>query len=471
MSGHTVVIDVGKTLAKASLWNPAGQIVARASRANARVAGPDYLALDAQGIEQWLAEVLAQFASKALVSHIIPVAHGAGMALVREPFVLLRPMDYEQPIPADVRARYLPERDAFADSGSPALPDGLNLGAQLFWLQQLYPDALSQGTQLLTWAQYWAWRLCGVTATEVTSLGCHTDLWNPRRGEPSDLARRQGWAEALAPRRHAAQVLGNVSPEWVLRAQLPSSVAVHCGLHDSNAALVACRGFEAFAQADFTVLSTGTWFIAMRSADASAAPASLPENRDCLLNVDVHGRPVPSARFMGGREIEQLLGVDTPALDAAEVQDALIDAVPQLLAQGTCIGPTLAAGCGPYPQARGGWHRRPENLLHRVAAVALYAALMTDASLDLIGTRDKLLVEGRFAGVQLFVRALATLRPDTAVYVVPEGLDVSFGALRLVDPSLEPAGTPQRVQPLAQDLMALRATWRNEAAAAMEAAA
>ena len=30
--------------------------------------------------------------------------------------------------------------------------------------------------------QYWAYRLTGVLANEVTSLGCHTDLWNYRAG-------------------------------------------------------------------------------------------------------------------------------------------------------------------------------------------------------------------------------------------------------------------------------------------------
>jgi hypothetical protein len=30
---------------------------------------------------------------------------------------------------------------------------------------------------------------------------------------------------------------------------------------------------------------------------------SLPEARDCLINVDVSGTPIPSSRFMGGREV------------------------------------------------------------------------------------------------------------------------------------------------------------------------
>jgi sugar (pentulose or hexulose) kinase len=468
--GHTVVIDVGKSMAKASLWSGDGRCVARVSRANARASGPDYLVLDALGIEEWLAQELARFAAHAPIARIIPVAHGAAMAVVREPLVLLRPMDYEQSIPVAVRARYERERDSFADTGSPLLPDGLNLGAQLFWLEELYPDVLSQGSQILTWPQYWSWRFSGVASTEVTSLGCHTDLWCPQRGEPSILAKRRGWAAALAPLRRADATLGHVTAEWMLRAHLPAHATVHCGLHDSNAALVACRGFDGFAQGDFTVLSTGTWFISMRSAPQSAAFAPLPENRDCLLNVDVDGIPVPSSRFMGGREIETLLGADAPALDLPDQQASMLAAVPLLLSQGIRITPTQVTGCGPYPHAKGGWNRRPENPVQRAAAVALYAALMADASLELIGARGQLLVEGRFAGAEVFVRALAALRPDLDVFAVPEGLDVSFGALRTLDSSLKPTGLPKHVEPLAEDLRALRTAWRDEAAAARVAA-
>ena len=96
---------------------------------------------------------------------------------------------------------------------------------------------------------------------------------------------------------------------------------------------------------------------------------------------------------------------------------------------------------------------------------------MVDASLELIGARDHLLIEGRFAGAQVFVRALATLRPDLAVHVVRDGLDASFGALRAIDASLQPSMPLQRVEPLVHDLQALRASWRKEAAAAMEVAA
>src|SRR5262249_36264183 len=151
-------------------------------------------------------------------------------------------------------------------TGSPCLPAGLNLGAQLYWLDGLDPDRTRAG-RIVTWPQFWSWRLSGVASTEISSLGTHTDLWCPASACASPLAKRQGWAERLAPLRHASAVQGPVTPEWRDRCGLPASCAVLCGVHDSNAALLAARLYDEMQ--DVTVLSTGTWFVAMRSSRAA----------------------------------------------------------------------------------------------------------------------------------------------------------------------------------------------------------
>lgn len=463
MRGYAVVVDVGKTLSKASLWSPDGVLVERRTRPNERAAGPGYAALDAAGIEGFLAESLAAFAKLAPVEAIVPVAHGAAVAVLRNGRLAVPPVDYENPVPAAERAKYDAERDPFARTGSPALPDGLNLGAQLHLLDSLDPAILAPGATVLPWAQYWAWRLCGVAASEPTSLGCHSDLWCPASAQPSELATRRGWAARLAPVRRAGDVLGALTPEWVARTGLSRAVRVHCGLHDSNAALLAARGFREIRDAEATVLSTGTWFVAMRTPATPVDLTSLPERRDCLVNVDAYGRPVPSARFMGGREIETLTGIDTRRIDIAPDQPKLVAALPQALRDGARVLPTFAAGCGPFPHARGRWERMPVDEAPRRAAVSLYAALVADVSLDLIGTRERIVVEGRFAEAQVFVRALATLRPDTAIYVANAQNDVSYGALRLIDPELAPAGELVRVAPLDVPLDAVRREWRADA--------
>jgi len=105
----------------------------------------------------------------------------------------------------------------------------------------------------------------------------------------------------------------------------------------------------------------------------------------------------------------------------------------------------------------------PADEASRRAAVSLYAALLADVSLDLIGSRERILIEGRFAEAQVFVRALAALRPDSSVYVAHVQNDVSYGALRLLDPALAPMSSLQRVLPLDVALDDYREEWRAEA--------
>lgn len=461
----TVVLDVGKTHAKLTLWTAEGSLIERRSRANPALVSGVYRALDAAGIEMWAAEVLADFASLGHVGTIIPVGHGAAAALIRSGQLACAPLDYEQPIPTPTRGRYDAIRDQFSQTGSPSLPNGLNLGAQLFFLEELMPSLGQADVTILLWPQYWAWILCGTAASEVTSLGCHTDLWCPTRSRPSLMSIARGWAQRFAPLRRAGEVLGTLRPEWVARTGLPADTQVLCGLHDSNAALLAARGFPQIAHHEATVVSTGTWFVAMRSPNniVHADAAIVPENRDCLINVDVDGKVIPSARFMGGRELELLSQSWTERLDCPD-QQRMLDAVAEVVSEGSMALPTLTPGCGPYPHARHRWYREPKHSDTHRAAAGLYAALAMDAALTLIGASNVILIEGRFAEAEVFVRALATLRPDDALYVSHAHNGVPYGALRLLNPQLPGPAALRHVDPLSIDLTSYADHWRSAAA-------
>lgn len=455
--GVTIVIDLGKTLSKVSLWSANGQMLDRQTRPNGPAIVDGLKRLDVDGIGAWLVSALARYAGHP-VERIVPVGHGAGIVALKQDRIALPPLDYEQPVPDAVLSEYRAVRDPFALTGSPALPAGLNFGSQIWWLHQMHPAEMA-GATLLPWAQYWAWFLTGLAVSEVTSLGCHSDLWSPQAGDFAPMARRLGWAERFAPLARAGDVVGPITDAIATATGLPRTTQVLAGLHDSNAAFMAARGFAEIADNEATVLSTGTWFIAMRLPAQPIDTASLPEARDCLVNVDIAGRAVPSARFMGGREIETLIGIDTRRVDIKPDQAALLAAVPEALQIQRMILPTLAPGCGPWPDGAFGWVNEPEDWYSRRAVACLYAALVADTALDLIGASDRLLVEGRFAEAEVFVRALAALRPDTAVYTANAHNDVSFGALRLIDPALKPQGELARVEPLEGDLAAYRAAW------------
>jgi len=459
----TVVLDVGKTLAKAGLWGSNGTLIERRCRPNARPDAGGYLALDAAGIEQWLATTLRDFARMERVGHIIPVAHGAAAALVREGNLHAPPLDYEHPIPAAIHREYDEQREPFLLTGSPSLPAGLNLGAQLHFLERAHPGIWKGEPTVLPWPQYWSWRLSGCAVSEVTSLGCHTDLWYPVAAGYSRIARDRGWAPRFAPLRRADAVLGPISAEWIERCGLPADAKVLCGLHDSNAALIAARAAAGAAQGDTTVLATGTWFVAMRTSSRTRFTEleNLPADRDCLVNVDWKGEPVPSARFMGGREIEILLG-SVARLESSNDDTAQVAAAHAVIASGAMILPTFAPGAGPYRHCSGRWVSMPDDVPLRSAAVCLYAALLADTALDLIGAKDHLIVEGRFAASTLFVAALAALRPGMAVHAASSGIDVSLGALTLLQPTLPSRGALARVRPLPLRLNEYRERWRQD---------
>jgi sugar (pentulose or hexulose) kinase len=455
--GFAIVVDLGKTLSKVSLWSRDGRMLDRQARPNAVVSVNGTRRLDVAGIADFVEVVLASHVAHP-VEYIVPVGHGAAVAALQDNALAFAPLDYEQPIPPEVLKAYRQLRVPFAQTGSPALPDGLNFGAQLFWLDQIYPAAMA-GATLLPWAQYWAWHLSGTAVSEVTSLGCHSDLWCPESANYSPLAKHRGWAERFAPLVGAGDVVGTLRPDLAARTGLSPAVKVLAGLHDSNAALLAARGFAQIADHEATVLSTGTWFIAMRLAQGAVDTAALPEARDCLVNVDVYGQPVPSARFMGGREIENVIGIDTRRVDIKPDQAALLGAVAQVIADGAMLLPTLAPGCGPFPDSVGRWIAEPADWHAKRAAMCLYAALIADTALDLIGSSGRLLVEGRFAEAEVFVRALAALRHRTQVYTANAHNDVAFGALRLIDPALKPQGELVSVSPLETDLGKYKQRW------------
>jgi sugar (pentulose or hexulose) kinase len=411
------IVDIGKTRSKLSLWSLAGAPLRQADHAN-RSSPQSPRQLDVAGIDAWLRATLAAAAAVYEVRAIVPVGHGAAAVLMRGDEVVAA-LDYEQSVPADVAAGYGPLRDPFAATLSPRLPDGLNLGVQMLWLERLYPDVWPAGGSMLLWPQYWAWRLSGERAAERTSLGCHSDLWRPREDRFSDLALRRGWAGRLGALRRADEVLGPVRSALAAELGLPANCEVRCGLHDSNAALHAARGLAQLASAPFAVVSTGTWFVTM--AAGGAGPTAYDPSEDMLGNVDVAGQPVPTARFMGGRDYETWMG---DALGAAPDPDRLVEA-----------------------STLDDWPRAPPVL--RATRAALELARKTDRTLALVAAEGPVLLEGRFAEDRAFAAALAALRPGQPVYRSRLAEGVALGALRLAAPWMGMAGQLERMSPAA----------------------
>ena len=416
------VLDVGKTNVKLVVVDAAtrDEIWVRTVPNTIRRDGP-YPHADVAMIEAFLVDALADATAAIGIDAVSITTHGATGALIGPDGLVLPVLDYEHDGPDALDADYARVRPPFVESFSPRLPGGLNLGAQLFWQARRFPEAFARATCFVTYPQYWAWRLTGVAATEPTSLGCHTDLWVPGERRFSSLVERMVWGGLMAPVRSAFDILGTVRPDLADRVGLGRAVPVACGLHDSNASLLP---YIQGSPEPRTILSTGTWIIAFA---VGGALDRLDAGRDMLANVDAYGRPVPAARFMGGREFDHLIG--GPAVEPDP------DTLASILERDIMALPNFAPGSGPFPQAVGAWSYDPDGLTpaERTAVASLYAALMTATCLDRLAADGPIFVEGPFARNGLYGAALTRLT-GRAVHPSTHRTGTSGGAARLFTP-------------------------------------
>ena len=446
------VSDIGKTNAKLVLIDTeTGAALASLSLPNRVVAAGPYPHADTEALWRFILDGLRNLAAEHGFDAISITTHGATAALVDEDRLVLPVLDYEHDGPEAMRDAYEAMRPPFADSLTPRLPNGLNLGAQLFWQQLEFEAEFTRARHILTYAQYWAWRLTGIAASEVTSLGCHTDLWSHPDADISSLVVQMNWRDKFPPLRPAHDVLGPLRREFCEAIGLAGPVPVACGIHDSNASLLPHLARE---QAPFSVVSAGTWTICMT---VGGDPSRLDSTRDSLGNVDAFGRTVPTARFMGGREFDLLAG--TPPVKAG---DADLETV---LARGIQVLPGLMPGVGPYPKAPGGW-TVDETLLtpgERHAAASLYLALVTETCLELCGLGHTIIVEGPLARNAIYCRALARW---TGVLVRPsaDATGTSLGAALLFGGG-SPIADEAPVTPFGPEIDAYRASWREKVSA------
>ena len=442
------VIDIGKTNAKVVLIDAETQ-QQRGVRSTPNTVRRDglYPHADVERLWGFITESLKVLHGEHGIEGVSITTHGATAALLAGSRLAMPVLDYEHEGPEETAEAYAKARPDFAESLSPRLPNGLNLGAQIFWQSRVHAPRFAEVTQILTYPQYWAWRLSGMLASEVTSLGCHTDLWAPGASAFSSLVVDQGWTKLFPAVRPAASVLGTITPEVAAATGLPAGTPVTCGIHDSNASLLPHLGAH---ETPFTILSTGTWVIAMT---VGGDTSGLDPARDSLANVDAFGRPVPTARFMGGREFDMLApGAVEP--DAADIDAVIVGDIQAL--------PSFMAGVGPFPDAVGRWTADAEALSagEQTAAVSLYLALVTQACLGLCGLGREIIIEGPLARNRLFAEALARLT-GVKVSVSGDATGTSLGASMLFGGAAG-SSTGMEVAPLQHDgFYAYAGRWRG----------
>jgi sugar (pentulose or hexulose) kinase len=298
----------------------------------------------------------------------------------------------------------------------------MRLAKQLLWQESAYPVEFARAKAYLTTAQFFALRLGGRAASEISQLAAQGHIWDLVRHQPSSLMRERGWDHLLPQRVPAGAVLGTVSEPVARRTGLARSTEILCGVHDSNANLFR---YKAAGMADASILSTGTWMIGFQR---DLAPDKLHATSAMVLNIDVDGENVPSTLIMTGREYD-LIRKENSAADAA-----VLAALPTLLARGTLALPSFVGDDGLFPGAA---HRGriigppPETPAEWQGLAVLYAAFSANRCLDALGSSKRIVIDGGFAANLPFARCIASLRPSQSVSVSQSRDGTALGAALL----------------------------------------
>lgn len=408
------VFDLGKTNSKLFVIAGDGAVIDEARTRPVWRDDGDIRVLDDAALFDWMKRELARAVEVHGVTRMMFSGHGCTFALVAGESLVHPIIDYEQEPPADIAERIDAMAPDFYETFSPPLPLGFNYGRHLLWLDARDPSLIGNTQAILPYPQFWTWKFSGRALSEVSYLGCHSHLWAPLKDDFSSLVDRRGWRPKMPAFAKAGDEVGHYP--LTLADGRTTEVAVHNGVHDSNSALYFYRslGFG-----DFTLISTGTWVIIFNPASPLER---LDPARDMLANVTVDHMPVATIRFMGGREYD--------VASDGWVKPVSIDALKAVIDRQAIALPSFAAG-GPMQGHDGRFVGPAIEGEERAAAALLYIALMTDLSLDLIGSQNALVIDGGLVKTGLYAPLLAALRPGQIVHTSsnPEGSALGAAAL------------------------------------------
>ena len=252
--------------------------------------------LNSNSIFEWALKKITFIGKKHNLDKFVCTAHGTSIALISyDDKELLACTDYEYKFDKLFNS-YKKIAPKFNESFSPFLENGLNIGQQIYYLYKKKHQLIKETKYILNYPQYIVWKLTSSFSSEISYVGCHTHLWDFKRNKLSSFVKKIKLEKKFPKIRKAWDTIGQ-------RKIGESNLKIINGIHDSNASYLYFKNSDI---KNFTLVSTGTWYIIFNQ---KTPLKNLNPSLDMLANIDVFGKPVPTMRFMGGREYDHLMGV------------------------------------------------------------------------------------------------------------------------------------------------------------------
>ena len=202
--------------------------------------------------------------------------------------------DYPEKLKEAFYAKYGGEEKISRETASPIL-GSLNSGMQLYRIKKERPALFAKIKWALHLPQYLSYLITGKAVADITSIGCHTQLWDFTKNQYHQWVIEEGLDVKFGTFTPA-----DSSSEALYEGK---NYQVGVGLHDSSAALIP---YLANFSTPFVLLSTGTWCISLNPFNQD--PLTAEElKQDCLCYMHFKGKAVKASRIFAGSEHDQQL--------------------------------------------------------------------------------------------------------------------------------------------------------------------
>jgi len=366
-------------------------------------------------------------------------SYGASFVYLDENGTPLTPLynylkEYPQPLTEEFYKIYGGEEKIAQETASPIL-GSLNSGLQLYRLKKERPALFAKVKWALHLPQYLSYLVTGKTFTDITSIGCHTHLWNFAENNYHQWVTEEG-----LEKKFGALKAGDEAVEAELEGQ---KVNVGVGLHDSSAALVP---YLANFQAPFILLSTGTWCISLNPFNQEVLTA-LELKQDCLCYMHYQGKPVKASRVFAGYEHEEQIKRISAHYDRAAYLFKHLKFNPSLFLN---LMTKVPENSDPQTQftASSAFGKRSLSLFR--TAEEAYHQLIFDLvkqqvfSLKLILNAEvkRVFVDGGFGRNDIYMHLLAMALPNIEVYASSVSQATAIGTALAIHPSWNSESIP-----------------------------
>jgi hypothetical protein len=403
------VFDIGKTNKKVFLWSTAFEIVFEKQQTFDEIVDEDGFACeDLAALQQWIIDTfteLCQMPEFELIGLNFS-AYGASFVYVNGAGDSVAPLyNYLKPVSTPFPYTDFGGENEFARKTASPILGNLNSGLQVY--ESTFRPFWSEVFRALHFPNYLASLFTGRLVSEITSIGCHTALWD------FDAGQYHPWVSQIEDK------LAPISTEASLEID---GIHYGLGLHDSSAALVP---YLRCISEDFVLLSTGTWCIAMHPFNESPLHADELAN-DVLSYLQPNGKPVKASRLFGGHFHEEQVARMEKHFGGSFKDLKFSDRVFSLSGASSSIFESAFASrdLNDFPDLASAYDQFMVDLVgQQIFSLNL---LLQDAPVK------QLLVDGGFSKNEWYMRLLARAFPELEVYAAEVAQASALGSALMV---------------------------------------